>query len=654
MHQAQERLRQLIEKLALAKSVKEKSALFDESIQGIDALSDHQAYLLKALCAIGQRSVLKQYLATEEKLNLLLEKLEQLDRFYHDFGGLVGYQQQVLNLLGSGSSEPVDVKAPTPVELDKEQGLAIAGLEKLNEMAEVYAIGGAADRLNLIDEESGIALPAAKLKLMGHTLLAHMVRDLFAREYLHYRLFGKQVSVPLAMMTSAEKNNDTHVKQICEENGWFGRNQDDFIFFCQPLVPTFNKAGEWSRVKENELLLKPGGHGVIWKLAIQEKVFEQLKERGKRKAVVRQINNPVAGLDTLISAFSGYGLKMDKQFGFASCPQRKNAKEGVNVLKKTQRGWSLSNIEYCDLRADEVSSSEFPANTNLLFVDLEGIEKAVKEHPYPGVLLNFKQASNSNEEVARLELTMQNIADYFSDKESYLTLSERKKTISAAKRAYVEGKPLLETPEGVMLDVLRNHHDLMSQCGVEMPSLEDLELRLFDQLPFYITYHPSLGPFYSVIAQKIEGGKLSEGAEMRLEIADLKMKNVSVEGSLAIEGDAVMGHQEDGKVVFSNRTSKVTLENVEIVNKGVAWEKDLDVVGGHLSYHQRCFISLGENSEFIAKDVTFRGDFIIRVPQNTRCVATQANRKVEFSFEPVEDAQAMYQHRLSHNRITLQ
>ena len=101
----------------------------------------------------------------------------------------------------------------------------ICGIEALDQMAEMIPLGGAADRLHLIDEKTGDELPAAKLFFAGRSLLSTMIRDLQAREYLHYKLYGKQITTPLALMTSEEKENHSHVRKLLAENNWFGRPQ---------------------------------------------------------------------------------------------------------------------------------------------------------------------------------------------------------------------------------------------------------------------------------------------------------------------------------------------------------------------------------------------------------------------------------------------
>ena len=88
------------------------------------------------------------------------------------------------------------------------------------------------------------------------------------------------------MMTSLEKDNHTHILSICEKRNWFGRSKESFRFFCQPSVPTMNREGAWCKKNSAELLMKPGGHGVIWKLARDEKIFEWLFSLGRTKALV--------------------------------------------------------------------------------------------------------------------------------------------------------------------------------------------------------------------------------------------------------------------------------------------------------------------------------------------------------------------------------
>jgi UDP-N-acetylglucosamine pyrophosphorylase len=54
-------------------------------------------------------------------------------------------------------------------------------------------------------------------------------------------------------------------------------------------------------------MMKPGGHGAIWKLMRDEGVFDWLRAGGREAALVRQISNPMAGVDTTLLALAGTG-----------------------------------------------------------------------------------------------------------------------------------------------------------------------------------------------------------------------------------------------------------------------------------------------------------------------------------------------------------
>lgn len=47
----------------------------------------------------------------------------------------------------------------------------------LPELGEIYALGGSADRLGLVDPMTGESLPAAMLPYCGRTLLEGLIRD---------------------------------------------------------------------------------------------------------------------------------------------------------------------------------------------------------------------------------------------------------------------------------------------------------------------------------------------------------------------------------------------------------------------------------------------------------------------------------------------
>ncbi|MBM3191901.1 MAG: hypothetical protein FJZ63_04545, partial [Chlamydiae bacterium] len=217
-----ERLKELaliLERVTKADSLQEKSALLDEESKvgqffsrhpkflGLQVfLSEKERYLFKVLVVIDQAEHIVQYSKTEQKSHIthlvnLLNALIPVEEFYHQMGGVLGYHYTSLQLLQELQEEAKVVTQesfypPVGVDLTQDSRYVresiLEGILHLGEMAELYPVGGAADRLKLQDEKTHEGLPAARLEFLGYTLLEGMIRDLQAREYLHFRLVGQQ------------------------------------------------------------------------------------------------------------------------------------------------------------------------------------------------------------------------------------------------------------------------------------------------------------------------------------------------------------------------------------------------------------------------------------------------------------------------------
>lgn len=648
--------------------------------------SEEEELIIKSLWILGQGShIFKglQGLSDPEKdLKELLERLTVVEKFYDKIGGIIGYHQMILQLIlekDSISKQPPRIKEtylkPPGYDLTNQTpfvDMAIRkGLESMELFVEIYPVGGAGDRLNLQDEKTGEDLPSAQLIFQTKTLLEGLIRDLQAREYLYFKLFDKQICVPIAMMTSDEKNNFKHVLAICEEHQWFGRPQESYEFFKQPLVPVLTEQGEWIVFEHLTLMFKPGGHGVLWKLLADSGILESFLNKGHSKALIRQINNPIAATDYGLLAFSGCGLQEQHTFGFASCPRLLNTAEGMNVLieRDKMKGYDycISNIEYPDFVKKNIEDipetkgslySAFPANTNILFADLLSIKEAIKKCAIPGLLINMKskvsyqsaEGEKTEAFAGRLESLMQNIADvitnHFSERQksiqvgqlkTFLTYSARQKTISVTKKLHAEGSPMVETPEGCYYDVLKNHYDLFSHyCQIEMPSLNSEEDYLKGGPSFITYFHPSLGPLYAVIAQKIRGGRLGKGSEMHLEIAEVDFQQIEVEGSFLLYAENIIGHKDvKGVICYSDQIGRCHLKNVKIINKGIDRKKTSHYWKGFI-HHQECLkIVLRGCSEFIAENVIFKGNLELEVPDGYRMIASMQAGEVVFRQEEI-------------------
>ncbi|NNM44100.1 MAG: hypothetical protein HKM07_07120 [Chlamydiae bacterium] len=659
-------------------------------------LSQDCEVVILSLIAIGQGekffSELGNIPSPITSLRKLIEDLLPVEHFYASIGGIIGYHLMMIERIfpkhGKKEVKQEEYLPPVPIDITNEteevKREILWGLEHLPSIGEIYPVGGAADRLGLKEEKTEVPLPAAKLLFCGKTLLEGLISDLQAREYLHYKIYKKQETVPIALMTSHEKDNHAKILSILEENKWFKRGKENFTLFCQPLVPTIDSEGNWCLRGPLHLLLKPGGHGVIWKLAKDQGVFDWFYAKKREKVLIRQINNPVAGTDYGLLAFTGIGCEKQKNFGFASCQRKVQSAEGVDVLvkKKTKEGYEycLTNVEYCDFSfrniADEPIEvggdySRFLSNTNILFADLKVIESLLPICFLPGMLINLKKSSFTADDgtkkemmIARLESTMQNIADHMGETfshelskeeckglKTFLTYNERKKTISTVKKAYTFGSSFLETPEGCFLDILHNAKELLSKhCGMQVSEVNDAIHFFLTGPSFLFLYHPALGPLYSIIAQKIRGGRLGFYSELQLNLAEAYLENVDIEGSLLVHALQPLGKcNSSDRIEYSGESGKCQLKNVLIRNMGIDREALNVFWKNEIIRKESCEIILLGNGEFYAENVTLPGNQKIIVKDGYRVKAYEKNGALCFHEESITSPSWYFEYKIGKN-----
>lgn len=637
------------------------------------------------------------------ELNKLLETLAQIERFYDCIGGVIGYQIMVLELIvqqlverknTNWSQHMHEVKEGQILGIDSPTGLdlsenteyasqaALWGIEGLPDLGEIYPLGGSADRLDLVDPNTGECLPAAMLPFCGRTLLEGLIRDLQAREFLHFKLYGTQCITPVAIMTSSAKNNHKHITSLCETLSWFGRGRSTFQLFEQPLVPVVGaEDGQWLVTKPFSPLSKPGGHGVIWKLAHDKGIFKWFFCQGRKGATVRQVSNVVAATDVTLLALAGIGLRQGKKLGFASCDRVSGATEGINVLmeKKCPDGnweYGVSCIEYTEFDKFGITNgslpkslqAEFPANTNILYVDLPSAElvgSSKNVNSIPGMVLNTRKTINYVDQFGRrcsvsggrLECTMQNIADnYFNsyssrcyngvedELDTFIVYNERRRVTSSAKKKRRHGdKSLRQTPDGALLDILRNAHDLLSPCDIKLPEIEADENYVYSGPPFLILLHPALGPLWEVTRQKFNGGSISKGSELQIEIAELFWRNVQVNGSLVIKAENIMGSMkidESGESILHHgqRCGRCKLQNVKVLNEGIDWRYGGNVYWKHdVKRSEVLQIILHGNAEFEATDVVLQGNHVFEVPDGYKLKIMPGSPGLAIQLDPIEE-----------------
>ena len=130
----------------------------------------------------------------------------------------------------------------------------------------------------------------------------------------------------------------------------------------------------------------------------------------------------------------------------------------------------------------------------------------------------------------------------------------------------------------------------------------------------------SLGPLWDVVQQKIQGGEIKRGSEVRLEVAEIEWKDVTVQGSLFIEASAPLGPMtNDGLRFDDDACGRCRLRNVRVSNAGIDWNEKSNVYWSNfITRLERCSIVLEGSGELDAKDVTLSGDVRYVVPDGKR------------------------------------
>ncbi|CAM8895571.1 unnamed protein product [Rhodiola kirilowii] len=661
-----------------------------------------------------------------EALQELLKTLANVEKFYNCIGGIIGYQIMVLKLLSQSTFDKLsehwsqhlnetmqckvmEIHSPTGLDLSQNKEYAFEaalwGVEGLPDLGEIYPLGGSADRLGLVDPDTGECLPAAMLPYCGRTLLEGLIRDLQAREFLYYKLYGKQCITPVAIMTSSAKKNHERITALCEKLQWFGRGRSNFRLFEQPLVPAVTaEDGQWIVTKPFAPLCKPGGHGVIWKLAYDNGVFQWFYNHGRRGVTVRQVSNVVAATDVTILALAGIGMRHRKKLGFAACRRNLGATEGINVLVERKNfdgkwAYGLSCIEYTEFEKFGITEgpasfgslqSEFPANTNILYVDLHSAElvgSSNDENSLPGMVLNVQKPIIFTDQFGirhsvpggRLECTMQNIADNFlntytsrylkgieDELDTFVVYNERKRvTSSAKKKRKSTDKSLHQTPEGSLLDIMRNAYDILTQSGVKIPQIESNSNYANSGPPYLIFLHPALGPLWDVTTQKFHGGSISEGSELQVEVSEFLWSNVQLDGSMIIVAENIMGstktdEQGETKLQYGNRCGRCKLQHVKVQNKGIDWTCEDNIYWKHdVKREEELRVILHGNAEFEATNVTLQGDHIYEVPDGYKLRITQGNQGIVSQFDPIdsnimETGSWFWRYKIKDKRIVLE
>jgi hypothetical protein len=149
-----------------------------------------------------------------------------------------------------------------------------------------------------------------------------------------------------------------------------------------------------------------------------------------------------------------------------------------------------------------------------------------------------------------------------------------------------------------------------------------------------------LGPLFFIIGQKIRGGLFKLHSELKLEIAEVDIENLTLSGSLHITAERVIGEtQEEGILKYSDQIGFVRLRNISVENRGIDSSADNVYWKGEIVRHELCEILIRGNAEFIAEGVVLEGSMRIEVDSGFRVTAFEEDGVLKFKKETLSSVE---------------
>lgn len=127
------------------------------------------------------------------------------------------------------------------------------------------------------------------------------------------------------------------------------------------------------------------------------------------------------------------------------------------------------------------------------------------------------------------------------------------------------------------------------------------------------------------------------GSELQLQIAEVYIENLDLNGSLLIHAESIMGHLDSQKqLIYSEACGRCRLKNVTVINRGIDHDMPNVYWKNEIARQEVCQIILRGSSEFYAENIILRGDHFIEVPDGHRCVATEEGGQLRLAFEKID------------------
>jgi len=154
--------------------------------------------------------------------------------------------------------------------------------------------------------------------------------------------------IPLYIMTS--EANDAATRAFFKQNGFFGLDPENVVFFTQGMWPGLDDGGKIIMAAKDRIFMSPDGHGGMVDALEKRGCFADMRKRGVRTLFYFQVDNPA--VEICDPAFIGLHVLEKSQYSLKLCAKR-DPGEGLGMVVK--RGDSFDMIEYTEM-TDEMNN----------------------------------------------------------------------------------------------------------------------------------------------------------------------------------------------------------------------------------------------------------------------------------------------------------
>ncbi|MDA3923930.1 MAG: UDPGP type 1 family protein [Kiritimatiellae bacterium] len=237
----------------------------------------------------------------------------------------------------SGGSEPVP---PQVIELaGKERAAAYAvGEDQLRagKVGILVVAGGQGSRLGYDGPKGAYSIGPVS----GASLFYFHSRKILGLS----QKYG--VRIPFYIMTSDV--NDSATRKHFEENGFFGLNPEDVLFFTQGMWPALDSDGRIMMDQPGHIFMSPDGHGGTLSALDKSGSLADMEKRGIETIFFFQVDNPL--IEIADPAFIGAHAAQQADLSIKLCAKREPL-EGLGVV--VERDGRFEMVEYTELTDEQ-------------------------------------------------------------------------------------------------------------------------------------------------------------------------------------------------------------------------------------------------------------------------------------------------------------